>query len=87
MATQESWQARNEIKDLFQQLPNAIENYKRFFERLQEIKIAILNDTTKKADLKLIIDQETNLTMTQITTRYTAFKAIYDWLKENAEET
>ena len=84
MATTESWEARDAILSSYRNLKAHISNFKTDFAYLMEIKTTILDDATKKADLKLIFDQDSTISLPQVVTEYNRLKTIYDWLVANA---
>jgi len=84
MSTQESWQAREKIIEAFFYLNHYLDHYARKFAELEAIKIAVLDDPEKKADLKLLFDQDTEMSMTQLVAKYQKAKTINDWIVENA---
>ncbi len=63
-------------------LEQQIANYKIFFEELKKFKEEVIDDPERKAELKILIDEKPNWSMNKITTKYTAHKAIYDFLTE-----
>ena len=84
MATQESWQTRERILLAFFHLQKALDKYSRVFAELETLKVAVLDDPEKKADLKLLFDQDTEMSMTQLVAKYQKAKTINDWIVENA---
>jgi hypothetical protein len=83
MATTESWQTRDEILSALAIMKNCLANYKITFTRLNQIKFTVLDDPVKKADLKLLFDQDPSLSMAQVIAEYQAAKAINDWIIAN----
>ena len=83
MATTESWQTRDEILSALAIMKNCLANYKITFTRLNQIKVAVLDDPIKKADLKLLFDQDPSLSMAQVTTEYQKVNAINNWIIAN----
>ena len=86
MATIESWNTRDDILKLLAGMKNCLQFYRETFSRLNQIKDAVLDDPVKKADLKLLFDQDPSLSMAQVTTEYLKAKAIYDWMVINTQE-
>ena len=84
MATTESWQAREKIIEAFFYLNHYLDHYARKFAELEAIKVAVLDDPVKKADLKLLFDQDTEMSMTQLVAKYQKAKTINDWILANA---
>jgi len=84
MATQESWQTRDKILLAFFHLQKALDKYGRVFAELEALKIAVLDDPEKKADLKLLFDQDTEMSMTQLVAKYQKAKTVAEWIAENA---
>ena len=84
MATTESWQTREKIIEAFFYLNHYLDHYARKFAELEAIKIAVLDDPEKKADLKLLFDQDTEMPMTQLVAKYQKAKTINDWIVANA---
>ncbi len=83
MATIESWRTRDEIVNLLATMKNCLTYYKSTFVRLGEIKVTVLDDPVKKADLKLLFDQDPGLSMAQVTTEYLKALASYNWIVAN----
>lgn len=83
MSTSESWTTRDAILSSFENMKAHIANFKTDFLYLSELKAAILDSPTKKADLKLIFDQDPTWSMTQVVNEYNRLKVIYDWLVIN----
>jgi len=84
MATQESWQTRERILLAFFHLQKALDKYARVFAELEALKIAVLDDSAKKADLKLLFDEDPSMSMTQLVAKYQKVKAVNDWIMANA---
>jgi len=84
MATQESWQTRERILLAFFHLQKALDKYGRVFAELEVLKVAVLDDPAKKADLKLLFDQDTEMSMTQLVAKYQKAKTVAEWIAENA---
>jgi len=84
MATQESWQTRERILLAFFHLQKALDKYSRVFAELETLKIAVLDDPEKRADLKLLFDEDPSMSMTQLVAKYQKAKTIAEWIAENA---
>jgi len=84
MATQESWQTRERILLAFFHLQKALDKYSRVFAELETLKIAVLDDPEKRADLKLLFDEDPSMSMTQLVAKYQKAKTVNDWIAENA---
>ena len=83
MATTDSWKTRADILEAFRMLSHFLDHYARKFAELEAIKIAVLDDPAKKADLKLLFDQDTEMSMTQLVAKYQKAKTINDWIVAN----
>jgi len=84
MATNESWKTREQILEAFFYLNHFLDHYARKFAELEAIKIVVLDDPVKKADLKLLFDQDTEMSITQLVAKYQKVKAVNDWIVANA---
>jgi len=84
MATTESWQTREKIIEAFFYLNHYLDHYARKFAELEAIKIAVLDDPAKKADLKLLFDEDPSLSMTELVAKYQKAKTVRDWIVANA---
>ncbi len=78
MATTESWKTRDEILSALSILKNCLANYRITFTRLNQIKVTVLDDPIKKADLAKLFNEDPSLSMAQVTTEYSKAKTIYD---------
>ncbi len=83
MATIESWQIRDEILSALSILKNCLANYKITFIRLNQIKVAVLDDPVKKADITKLFNEDPGLSMAQVTTEYLKALTIYNWIVAN----
>lgn len=85
MATEEqqkqAWTDKNTIVSLNSNLEQSLANYNIFFEEFKKFKEEVMDDPERKADLKALIDLLPGWSMNKITTKYTAYKAIYDYLQ------
>ncbi len=84
MATTESWKTRDEILSALSILKNCLANYRITFTRLNQIKVTVLDDPIKKADLAKLFNEDPSLSTAQVTTEYSKAKTIYDWLASNS---
>ena len=84
MATTESWQTRDRILLAFFHLQKALDKYARVFAELEALKTAVLDDPEKRADLKLLFDEDPSMSMTQLVAKYQKAKTVNDWIAENA---
>lgn len=82
MATEEAWRDRGTMLSLFQSLKQCFDNFIIFSEEAEKFKAEVLDDPTRKAELKKLIDEDPNWSMAKITTKYNEFKAIYEYLKQ-----
>lgn len=80
MATKETWIDRATMISLFQNLNDCLENFKIFAKEAEKFKIEVLDDPIRKADMKKLIDEDPDWTLTKILNKYNKFKAIYDYL-------
>lgn len=83
MSTIASWKTRDEILNTFMILKNSLDNYKTAFIRLNQIKLAVLDDPVKKADIAKLFNEDPSLSMAQVMTEYLKAKTIYDWILAN----
>jgi hypothetical protein len=83
VATQESWNTRDRILLVFTDLERCLDRYRSRFLKLEAIKTGILDDPIKKADLKLLFDQDPKISMIEVVSKYQKAKQVYDWLVLN----
>lgn len=63
-----------------QNLNNCLDNYKIFFEGFRRFKQEVMDNPTRKAKLKKLIDEMDGWDMVRITAIYNEHKTIYDYL-------
>lgn len=80
MATQESWQTRDSVILLLRRLQDIANYHKTTFAALDAIKVSVLDDPTKKADLKTILDLDPTYPLTFFLSTYAKAKANNDAL-------
>lgn len=81
MATKQAWLDRNNLLELCRKLQTYLRGYKGIFEEFESSKEEILDDVTRKVDLKRLIDEDPDWTMKDIQDKYQGFKEIYEYLK------
>lgn len=82
MADKKAWEDRAMMISLFQRLQGSIDNFKHIAKRTENFKVEVLDNPTRKAELKKLIDEDPDWDMTSIQDKYLEFKAIYDYLKQ-----
>ena len=80
MTTQQAWTDRMTMINLFRNLNSCLDNFKIFAKEAEKFKIEVLDDPIRKADMKILIDEDPDWNMTKILNKYNEFKAIYDYL-------
>lgn len=82
MATEQAWIDMRMLISMDTNLEQQIANYKIFFEEFKKFKVEVMDDPERKAEMKKLIDEKPSWSMNKIMTKYTAHKAIYDYLTE-----
>ncbi len=83
MATNESWDAREMIVQNFFQLKKFLGFFKLKFLELEQIKLTIFDDPIKIGDIKLLFDQDPNISMDEVLANYEKARALYDLILAN----
>ena len=81
MATQQAWDDRKKIVDLFQRLQHHVEIFKKRFEEIEKFKTDVLDDPARKAEMKKLIDEDPDWTLTKIKDKYDELKSIRNFLE------
>lgn len=82
MADLQAWNDRRTIISLFQGLQNSLDNYIIFAKELNKFKNDVLDDTERKTEMKKLIDEDPDWTLTKILNKYNEFKDIFDYLTQ-----
>ncbi len=77
----QAWKDKNTIVSLDSNLEQSLANYNIFFEEFKKFKEEVMDDPERKAVLKTLIDLLPGWSMAEITTKYTFYKGIYDYLR------
>ena len=80
MADEQAWKDRQRLVELFIRLQRHLDIFKGVFEEIKKFKVDVLDDAQRKAEMKKLIDEDPDLTMTKIQIKYSEFKTIYDYL-------
>ena len=83
MANKIAWEDFGNLTGRIGNMNGVIRQLGNDFERLKDDKEAILDDTNRKAELKKIILEHPDFTVTGLGTSYTKLKTLYDWLVAN----
>jgi hypothetical protein len=86
VATTESWEMRNKIIETLFFLDHYLDHYKRKFAELEAIKVAMLDNPSKKADIKKLFDQDTEMSMADLVDAYQRAKVNNEWIEEGGWE-
>jgi len=86
VATAESWEMRNKILEALFFLDHYLDHYRRKFAELEAIKVAILGNPSKKADIKKLFDQDTKMSMAELVEAYQKAKINNEWIEEGGWE-
>lgn len=84
MANQLAWQDRDKILAILNSMDIYLKSLKTTFESLKALKIGVLDDPVRFAELKKIIDEDPIHTMESLIQDYQKYKTIYDWMKANS---
>ena len=81
MADQQAWEDRKKFIDFFQRLQHHIEIFKKRFAEIEQFKIDVLDDPARKAEMKKLIDEDPDWTLTKIKDKYDELKSIRNFLE------
>jgi hypothetical protein len=85
MANAQSWQDRDKILAILNSMDIYLKSYKTTFESLKAMKIEVLDNPERYAELRKIILEDPIYTMQGLADKYLFYKEIYDWLKANGK--
>ena len=80
MALKQAWDDRKIMIILFHNLQSSLKDFKDYAEELNKFKIDILDDPTRKKEMKKLIDEDPDWDLSKILNKYNQFKKIYDYL-------
>ena len=83
MANVQSWDDFNLIKTKLNFIKTGMRTIVQEIADLQEDKINILDDPTRKAELKKIVDIHPNYSITSLTNEYNTLIALKTWWETN----
>lgn len=82
MTTKKAWEDRDNFIKLFKNLHNYCKHFNENFIDLETFKNEVLDDPTRKAEMKKLIDEDPDWTLTKIQDKYNEFKSIFDFLEQ-----
>lgn len=82
MADIQAWNDRSKLLNMFQGLQGCLENFIIFAKELNIFKNEVLDDVTRKAEMKKLIDEDPDWDFTKILNKYNQFKDIFDYLTQ-----
>jgi len=80
-----AWKDRDLMISLFRNLQQCIDDFIKYAERIHKFKMGVLDNSTRLAELKKLIDEDPNWTLASIQAKYDEFKIIYDYLTDLGE--
>jgi hypothetical protein len=81
MADQDSWDSFKTMENIFATMDSALDTFKTYAVEMEKFKMGVLDNVGRKAELKKIIDEHPDWTMTNITAKYNEMKTIHDYLE------
>lgn len=81
MANRTAWNDRSRLLSMFQGLQGCLDNYIIFAKELNTFKNEVLDDATRKKEMKKLIDEDPDWDLSKILNKYNEFKVIYDYLE------
>ena len=82
-ANKQGWDDFDDIINHISGIKDVIRNIHSQLETLKRLKEDIMDDTTRKAELKKIIDQHPDFTIQSLGADFTKLIALHTWLEEN----
>ena len=82
MANKIAWTDRGTLISLNQNLNQCLENYKIFFKELERFKEEVIDDPERIDELKKLINEMEDWSVSKINNKYSAHKTIYEYLME-----
>ena len=80
MADEFAWKDRDLMINLFRDLQQCLDDFKKFAKETKKFKLGVLDHPARLAELKKLIDEDPNWTIDSIRAKYNEFKAIYEYL-------
>ena len=80
MADEFAWKDRDLMISLFKNLQRCLDDFKGFAKKMHKFKMGVLDNPTRLAELKKLIDEDPNWTPASIQAKYDELKIIYDYL-------
>jgi len=80
MADEYAWEDRELMINLFRNLQKCLDDFRSFAKEAEKFKLGVLDNPTRLAEMKKLIDEDPNWTLADIQTKYNEFKTIYDYL-------
>lgn len=86
-ATKQGWDDFSSVVGLVSQLKKEINKLGQNIGRLKEMKVEILEDSARKAELKKVLDQhfdDTTNTTTKLKNACVKLETLHTWLEDNS---
>lgn len=82
-ANKQAWEDFSSVVGTVERTKSDVEEVGRNIERLKEMKVEIMDDATRKAELKKIIDQHPDFTIQSLGADFIRLIALHTWLEDN----
>jgi phage-related minor tail protein len=83
MASQDTWIARQNILDTFGALKRLLGDFKIIGGRMEELKVAYIDDVAKRTELVALLGQDPSNTLQTLSDEYALLKTALDWIRTN----
>lgn len=82
-ANKQAWEDFSSVVGTIERTKSVVKEIGQSIERLKEMKIEIMDDAMRKAELKKIIDQHPDFTIQSLGADFTKLIALHTWLEDN----
>ena len=81
MADKNAWKDLRLMEELFMNTQKCLDDFKKFVQKLEKFKLAVMDNPANLAELKKLLDEHPNWKLPNVQAKYNEFKAIYDYLE------
>jgi len=80
MANEKAWEDRDAIINIDEGWKKCFYDITALFQEAEKVKFEVLDDSTRVAELKKIIDEDPRFTISALQVLHTEIKSVYDFM-------